>query len=66
MLNFLNFDLEGSEPTCSFDYVTVHDGESIDAPMIGGRMCGVKVGPKMGFSRGKGLLKNYKLMIVSF
>ena len=38
----MNFELEGSEPSCSFDYVTVHDGDSIDAPMIGGRICGIK------------------------
>ncbi|CBY40558.1 unnamed protein product, partial [Oikopleura dioica] len=37
---FTTFDLEGSQPSCNWDYVTFHSGESLDAPMIGGRLCG--------------------------
>mgnify|MGYP000018708000 CR=1 FL=1 len=41
-LAFTNFELEGSEPSCSWDYVILYDGDSITAPQIGGRMCGLK------------------------
>ena len=39
-IQFSNWELEGTPPYCSFDYVTLHDGDSTSAPQIGGRLCG--------------------------
>ncbi|XP_029134023.2 cubilin [Labrus bergylta] len=39
MLNFTNFDLEGSPPSCSFDFVEIRDGGYETSPLIG-KFCG--------------------------
>ncbi|XP_015810319.3 cubilin [Nothobranchius furzeri] len=35
MLNFTSFDLEGSPPSCSFDFVEIRDGGFETSPLIG-------------------------------
>ncbi|XP_074549445.1 cubilin [Halichoeres trimaculatus] len=39
MLNFTNFQLEGSYPSCSFDFVEIRDGGYETSPLIG-KFCG--------------------------
>ncbi|KAL2085662.1 hypothetical protein ACEWY4_018982 [Coilia grayii] len=38
MLNFTDFELEGSPPTCAYDYVEIRDGGYETSPLIG-RYC---------------------------
>ncbi|XP_059183305.1 cubilin [Centropristis striata] len=38
MLNFTNFDLEGSPPNCNFDFIEIRDGGFETSPLIG-RYC---------------------------
>jgi cubilin len=35
-----SFELEGTSPSCSWDYITLHDGESVLSTQIGPRYCG--------------------------
>ncbi|KAK2147338.1 hypothetical protein LSH36_558g01028 [Paralvinella palmiformis] len=44
-LKFNQFVLESSA-SCAYDYVTVHDGASLDAPLLG-RFCGTAVPPPL-------------------
>ena len=38
-LTFEDFNVE-SHSSCSWDYLAVHDGNSINSPIIGSRLCG--------------------------
>ncbi|XP_056155801.1 cubilin [Lampris incognitus] len=43
-LNFTDFDLEGSPPSCARDYVEIRDGGYETSPLLG-RFCSVQVPP---------------------
>ena len=38
-LTFEDFNVE-SHSSCSWDYLAVHDGKSINSPIIGSKLCG--------------------------
>ncbi|XP_028288640.1 cubilin [Parambassis ranga] len=44
MLNFTSFDLEGSPPSCNFDFVEIRDGGYETSPLIG-KFCGSQAPP---------------------
>ncbi|XP_028815099.1 cubilin [Denticeps clupeoides] len=46
MLNFTDFDLEGSPPSCNLDYVEIRDGGYETSPLIG-RYCAAQKPPVM-------------------